>query len=395
MKKKESAKSKKNTKASTAKKSAVYTRAEDASQFPSYCSLPETPPREFSTDVHPGRLELIVLLEDKWVNGTTLRYYFFNENTDGRNVRLANGTIQRRPWKTSNAEKDIVRNAFEVWRRVGIGLRFEEVNSRDEAEIRIGFERGDGAWSYVGRDIIDLNLGRNERTMNFGWDLTRHSREIDTAVHEIGHTLGFPHEHQNPIAGIVWDEEAVYAALAGSPNFWSRDKTFHNIIRKIAPDTVQGSEWDSNSVMHYPFGAGLIKEPANFRASGISPAGGLSERDRTWVKSFYPPQPDASMPQLTTGESKRLLINQGEQKNFAIEPTATRHYEISTFGVSDTVIVLFEKDGDQLRYLAGDDDSGEDRNAYLRLKLFAGKKYVLRVRLYYADRKEETAVMMW
>ena len=53
--------------------------------------------------------------------------------------------------------------------------------------------------------------------MNFGWDLTQPG-EIDTAIHEIGHTLGFPHEHQNPHAGIVWDEEAVYAALAQPPN---------------------------------------------------------------------------------------------------------------------------------------------------------------------------------
>jgi len=39
---------------------------------------------------------------------------------------------------------------------------------------------------------------------------------LDTAVHEIGHSLGFPHEYQNPKAGIVWNEEAVYAAL-GQP----------------------------------------------------------------------------------------------------------------------------------------------------------------------------------
>ena len=51
----------------------------------------------------------------------------------------------------------------------------------------------------------------NERTMNFGWDLTT-SYGHDTALHEIGHTLGFPHEHQNPTAGIVWNEPAVLAA---------------------------------------------------------------------------------------------------------------------------------------------------------------------------------------
>ena len=85
---------------------------------------------------------------------------------------------------------------FGVWEKVGLGLEFAEVQSRDDAEIRIGFMRGDGAWSYVGRDVF--LAGRNERTMNFGWDIRN---DIDTPVHEIGHTLGFPHEHQNPNAG--------------------------------------------------------------------------------------------------------------------------------------------------------------------------------------------------
>jgi hypothetical protein len=44
----------------------------------------------------------------------------------------------------------------------------------------------------------------------------------DTALHGIGHTLGLPHEHQNPNAGIVWDEKTVYTSLGGPPNSWPR-----------------------------------------------------------------------------------------------------------------------------------------------------------------------------
>lgn len=51
--------------------------------------------------------------------------------------------------------------------------------------------------------------------MNIGWDITG---DIDAAVHEIGHSLGLPHEHQNPHAVITWDEEAVHAGLAAPPN---------------------------------------------------------------------------------------------------------------------------------------------------------------------------------
>jgi hypothetical protein len=78
-----------------------------------------------------------------------------------------------------------------------------------------------------------------------------------------------------------------------------------------------------------------------------------------------------------------------------IRPTATRQYTLQTFGVSDTVMVLFERADGELRYQAGDDDSGEDRNATLQLKLFQGREYVLRVRLYFSQASGETAVMLW
>jgi hypothetical protein len=358
----------------------------------SYCSVPQVPERPLQPNVTPGRARLIRVLDNKWVNGTKLHYYFFDRQTDGERVFFSNGTSEWRPWTTSDAEKDVVRQAFQKWKDVGIGLEFEEVSTRDDAEIRIGFMRGDGAWSYIGRGV--LNIGANQRTMNFGWDLTRRAQEIDTAIHEIGHTLGFPHEHQNPNAGIVWDEEAVYAALGGPPNNWDRATTFHNIIRKIQPDTVQGSNWDPNSIMHYPFEAGLITAPADYR-NGLNPEPGLSERDMTWVRTFYPALTADDYSELRLLESVTLNIAPGGQSNFVIRPTATRKYEIRTFGASDTVIVLFEDDNGELRYLAGDDDSGEDYNARLQVKLFKGRRYVLRVRLYHEERAGQTAVMMW
>ena len=78
------------------------------------------------------------------------------------------------------------------------------------------------------------------------------------------------------------------------------------------------------------------------------------------------------------------------------EPTVDRYYEFRTFGASDTVIVLFERRGERrAAYVTGDDDSGEDRNAYIRRRLHAGRTYVLRLRLYYAADSGETAVMWW
>ncbi len=369
------------------------TKSKDNAPLQNLCQLPKVPVREFAGPINPFRVELIHILDKKWVNGTILHYYFFDKDTDGTNVRFTDGSSEWRTWTTTEEEKAIVRNAFKLWKDIGLGLEFREVDSREEAEIRIGFMRGDGAWSYVGRDIIDLNIGRNNRTMNFGWDLTRHPREIDTAIHEIGHTLGFPHEHQNPNAGIVWDEEAVYDALAAPPNNWSRETTYFNIIRKLPADSVMGSTWDPDSVMHYPFGPGLIIEPENFRG-GVSPAPGLSEKDKSWALAFYPTIEEEATP-LYVVESVKLTMEPGGQKNFVIQPLASRRYTIRTFGNADTVIVLFEEIEGELVFVAGSDDSAKDDNAEISIRLRKGTKYVLRIRLYFEDNAGETAVMYW
>lgn len=340
-----------------------------------YCSVPQVPERQFGKDVSEGRAGLIRTMAKKWVNGTVLHYYFF---TDG-------------PWAGPKAQADVVRRAFQVWVDVGIGLGFEEVDSPDDAEIRIGFLSGDGAWSYVGRDV--LNQGQRERTMNFGWDLTRRPEEIDTAVHEIGHTLGFPHEHQNPNAGIVWNEEAVIRDLAGPPNFWPEPDTRWNILRKIPQDSVEGSRWDPDSIMHYPFGPGLIREPTQYR-NGLNPAQGLSGKDIAQVKLFYPPL-KAVMPQLKPFEAERLSLTAGQQVNFGVIPESSRKYNFRTFGDSDTVMVLFEDDDGDLRYVSGDDDSGSDSNASMEVRLTKGRRYVLRLRLYYQFSSGDTVLFMW
>jgi hypothetical protein len=342
-----------------------------------FCALPEVREREFDSSVSPDRERLIRYIDKKWVNGTKLRYYFF----------------PTAPWSGPPREMDLVRDGFQAWEDVDIGISFEEVADIEDAEVRIGFLQGDGAWSYVGRDVIDLP-GQHERTMNFGWRIGSDSRGADVAVHEIGHTLGFPHEHQNPFSGIVWDEEAVYAYFGGSPNNWPRQTTFHNVLRKLSAATVDGSQWDPDSIMHYGFTSGLILQPPEFQG-GITPAPGLSDDDIAEVKRFYPPIPNTNFPELEPFRPRFLSLQPAGQADFRIDPAATREYSIRTFGRSDTVMVLFEDRDGSLRFLGGDDDSGSGRNANITTWLQAGRRYVLRIRLYLNWASGDTAVMMW
>jgi len=277
----------------------------------------------------------------------------------------------------------MVRASFREWQGLGIGISFE-VKEVDDAEIHIAFDwDAQKSWSYIGRDCLEY--GRNgQPTMTFGWDLRL---QPDTSLHEIGHALGFPHEHQNPFAGIEWDEDAVYSSLAAPPNNWDNQTTYSNIIEKIPAATVKGSVWDPNSIMHYPFGPHLIKKPAQYWEPGLKPAGGLSTLDKEWVRKFYPPL-EPTPPALPLREVAAAdLRRAGDQANFVVEPQQTGYHNIETVGSADSLLVLFKTKNGKHHYITANDNTGTNKKGHLRVKLAKNRKYCLRVRLQQASDK--------
>lgn len=361
-----------------AKKSAVPAASNDGTYLgarlsPHYCTMRVQQPKPLPPGVASNRAKLIAMTANKWMNGSTLTYAFYSGPT---------------------TQKDAVRAAFAEWKALGAGLSFIEVSGVTSAQIRIAFDQSDGSWSYIGTDC--LSIASTQPTMNFGWDLTTPYGHT-TALHEIGHTLGFPHEHQNPKGGIVWNEEAVYASLGRPPNSWSREQTFQNIIEKIMADTVQGSAWDPNSVMHCQFDAGMILKPAKFK-TGLTPKGGLSARDKKWVKTFYPVLPSGAPAKLALFQSQPLKLGAGQQANFDFIAPAAREYTFRTFGFADTMLALSKSaatKGQAQKQIGLDDDSGHERNAELKAKLRKGERVHVKVRVRYVENAGEAALMVW
>ena len=333
------------------------------------------PPLPANVMADPRRAAAILSSRSKWVNGTVLHYCFFGAGSH---------------FSVPKIQADAVRGAFAKWKAVKIGLEFQEVSQLSEAEVRIGYSTADGSSaSAVGRDVLSVPL--NEPTTVYGWDLTT-PYGSGTALHELGHVIGMEHEHQNPFAGIKWHEQAVYDALAKPPNNWDHDTTYHNILEKLTPQQVQGSTWDPDSIMEYEFEPGLIDEPEQYDIHGLTPPGTLSPADKQWALKWYPPL-QASLTILQPFQSAAFDLAAGQQVDLAIKPTSSRKYTIETKGASDTLLVLFEDINGAPRYLSGDDDSGENRNASITYKLFRGRNYIARLRLYYPGLSGKTSLM--
>lgn len=348
-----------------------------------YCAQPPRVLRVFDATVHPQRARAITNSDKKWVNGTQLTYHMFSTAS----------TQVARSWRGGDADLVAVRKAFDTWAKLGLGITFREAVRPEDAMIRIGFDSTDGSWSLVGRDVL-TERDPLSRTMNFGWPLTT-AYGADTALHEIGHTLGLEHEHQNPFSGITWNEPAVRAYFRGPPNSWDDQTIEWNVLRKISSAEVKGTTWDPDSVMEYQFDAGLIVEPASY-SNGLKPKGGLSNADKSWVASSYPgTKPSETMTALTPARSVLLALAAGQTRTFSFKPTRTRTYRIGSFGTADTLLVLFEATPTGNVQIAGDDDSGADRNALITMRLVAGREYVVGVRLYYAESAAETSLMVW
>ncbi|HEX3454009.1 MAG TPA: hypothetical protein VHS03_05250 [Gaiellaceae bacterium] len=343
---------------------------------PRYCANPQRTERQLSDTVRsdPRRAAAILSSTDKWANQTVIHYCFF---TSGH-------------FSVPKTQADAVRQAFVAWKAVGIGLEFTEVKQLSEAEVRIGYSEADGSSaSAVGRGVLQIPL--TEPTTVYGWNLTTPYGR-GTALHELGHVLGMEHEHQNPFAGIKWHEQAVYDSLGKPPNSWDHQTTFHNILEKLSTAQVQGSTWDPDSIMEYEFEPGLIDEPDQYDVNGLTPPGVLSKPDKDWAVKWYPAaKPTAKV--LQPFQSVAVKLDAGQQVDFVIQPTSSRKYTMTTTGASDTLLVLFEEVNGTSRYVAADDDSGTDTNASITQKLFAGRTYHLRLRLYYPGQTGTTSVM--
>lgn len=308
--------------------------------------LPHELLRPQQTERVKGRMRAISPIGKTWMNGSTL------------SVRFMGGSASQRA---------IVREQAGWWSAVA-NLRFD-FNDAGNADIRIGFDTSDGAWSYIGTDC--RSIPANQATMNLGF------LDGGTAAHEFGHAIGLGHEHQNPDGGIQWNEAVVLSALSGPPNHWDEETIRHNVLRKYGVNQINGTQFDPDSIMLYFFPATWTLNGVGTKANEI-----LSKLDKQFIAGakMYPGKG------ATVAEAVGIKVNAqrrtaaaigkfGEEDLFRFTADRDGRYVVDTRGPTDVVMKLFGPQS-PTALIAEDDDSGTGTNARIALDLIAGTYYV-------------------
>lgn len=161
-----------------------------------------------------------------------------------------------------------------------VNLKFVIVPKGD-ADIRITTDSDDNK-SLIGTDA--LTFDQDEATMYLETTPSDENFE-STVLHEMGHALGYLHEHLHRDATIPWNREKVYAHYSEHYE-WDEQQVDEQVLTPYSGAIVD-TEYDKNSIMHYAIDKELTD---GVWEVGINTV--LSELDIKMAKNTYPVDPD-------------------------------------------------------------------------------------------------------
>jgi hypothetical protein len=155
--------------------------------------------------------------------------------------------------------------------------------SATDPQVRIARNEGDGYWSYVGTDV--LQIAKDQPTMNLdSFAMSTPESEYHRVVrHETGHTMGFVHEHMRKVLVDKIDPEKAYKYFLETQG-WSKEVVNQQVLTPIEESSLVGTDPpDPNSIMCYQL-------PGTITVDGEPIVGGLDidKSDFQFAAKLYP-----------------------------------------------------------------------------------------------------------
>lgn len=281
-----------------------------------FCSA-KMPPKTYAVSGDTSAAGTRGLLDNYflWDQGTTLK------------VKILTG---------SQALKDLVMAAARDWEKYA-NIHFEFVDY-GETNIRILLATGLGHNSSLGTQCN--NVPQDQQTMNidtsnFFWQGKFYPVEFQgTVEHELGHAIGFLHEHFSPVSTIKWNKEAVYKDIMASDG-WTKEEIDYNLFQTFAVSYTNGTKYDSKSIMHY-----YIKSNWTLDGFAVKSNYVLSEGDKELARIAYPPvgtDRTREVPRfMVTNFVKTSVVDNPAKGGFSYYPT----FDITTKGKGGKVVFI-------------------------------------------------------
>lgn len=205
---------------------------------------------------------------------------------------------------------------FNAW-GAGANIVFQEA-SAGLAQVRVARTRGEGYWSYLGTDV--LQIPRGQPTMNLdSFTMSTSEAEFRRVVrHEVGHTLGCPHEHLRA-AVIRRLHRARTIAYFRQQHGWSEAMTVSNVLTPLEEAWIIATpQADETSIMTYQL-------PGSITTDGRPVVGGndINALDAEFMAQRYPPVTPPPPPPPPPPAGGVITIDPA-RKTFSVPPDWTR-----------------------------------------------------------------------